>query len=299
MIDYFTIDDNGTDHDLHGVTAGLRMLDRIDGLLGFPSPRDTSIDRPEGDGVIESLNQYVGPKTPVLEGCVFGTVDTIASAYANWVVTQRVLLAAVRTPKLCKWRSTGSGLDLQSYMRVAGPCAPKLGTDEHGAHYRYQVVLRAADPFAYSQTSQSASVIAPVVTTTGMPLPIIFPIPFATIGTGGTIIVTAGGNAPSWPIITIDGPINGPVISNATQGKSVFFEGLNLAAGEQLIVNMNPNSRTATVAGASQMGAIRYADSAFFNLTPGIPESIIFYGIGLGYTVATQMTVAWRDTYTG
>lgn len=295
MIDYFTIDGL----DLHDIVAGIRMLDKVEGLIGFPTPRDTTIKRSEGDGVIEPRDQYLDAKVPVLEGCIFGTVDTVPSAWTNWTATQKVLLAALRTPKLCKWRSTGTGVDLQAYMRVAGPCTPVLDTNEHGAHYRYQLILRAADPLAYSQSTQSVVASAPAVAVSGMPLPVIFPIPFGLIGTGGSVVATAGGTAPAWPLITITGPINGPVIRNDTQNKSVFFEGLNLGVGEQLVIDTNPASRTAVVLGVSKMGAIRYADSIFWGLTPGVAETLSFYGLGLGYNGSTQMTVAWRDTYTG
>lgn len=295
MIDYFTIDG----HDLHGVVAGVRMLKKVEGLIGIPSPRNRTETRPEGDGDIEPLNQYMESKVPVLEGGVWGAAETIASAYTNWLVTQGVLLSALRTPKLCKWRSTGTGIDLQTMMRVAGPCVPVLAAGENGPFYAYQLILRAADPFAYSQTSQAVVATAPAVIVSGMPLPVIFPIPFGVVGSGGSVVITAGGNAPAWPVITITGPINGPVIRNDTQNLSVYFEGLNLGVGELLVIDMNPATRSATVAGVSKLGSIRYADSIFFGLTNGVAETISFYGLGLGYTGATQMTVAWRDTYTG
>lgn len=158
--------------------------------------------------------------------------------------------------------------------------------------------LRQADPVSYSQTSQQQSTGAPSFSVTGFPFPAVWPVPWALTSTGaGSISATNAGNAPTWPLITIQGPAIGPVIQNQAQGKSIYFDTLNLGASDILIVDTNPQTRSALVAGVSKLGSLRYSDSDFFTISASATESIAFYALGGGTTGATLMTVSWRDGY--
>lgn len=266
MLDYFQL--NGID--LAANAAGVRMVSKVTGLFGTPSPRNDGVrDRPQADGQIEPVNMYFEPRLITLEGSVFP--DASNSAYTNWRATQKAIWQAARQQKLATFRTTGSGLDLQAMVRLASPLqaeAVALGS-QHS--YEYQAIFRAADPLLYSQTLSAVSAAS-------------------------SVNVTNGGDADTWPLVTVHGPIIAPQIHNITQGLSVLFT-MTLSSTQSLIVDFNPATRSATIAGSNFMGSLLYTASQFFDINAGATENITLSGSG-GTSGATLLTVNWRNAYT-
>lgn len=270
---------------------------KITGLTGIPSGiRGDLYDRPEADGSVEPANQYLTHRTIVIEGEVWGA--SVDAAWTAWNTLEGVLFLAVQTQQTLKWRRAGGTLDVQALVRLADSQPPVLSADEQGPFIKYQVTLRADDPLVYDQVSQAATATAPSTSATGMPLPMVFPIPFGLAATGGTCSVLNGGNAPSWPVITVTGPITNPVLGNATTARYLYFDGLTLAAGETLIVTTAPNLRGAAQAGVSKLGALRFSDSVWPSATNGVTETWQLYTLAAGSTNGgTTMQVSWRNSY--
>ena len=270
---------------------------KITGLTGIPSGiRGDLFDRPEADGSVEPANQYLRHRTIVIEGEVWGA--SVDAAWSSWNTLSGVLLLAVQTQQTLKWRRAGGTLDLQAMVRLADVQPPVLDADEQGPFIRYQITLRADDPLAYDQVSQAATATAPSTSATGMPLPMVFPIPFGLTTSGGTCSVLNGGNAPSWPVITVTGPIQNPVVGNATTARFLYFDSLTLAAGETLLVTTAPNLRAATQAGVSKLGSLRFSDSVWPSATNGVTETWSISTLVAGSTTgATSMQVAWRNAW--
>ena len=242
---------------------------------------------------MEPANQFLTARVITIDGEVWGA--SVDAAWSSWNTVQSVLLGAVQTPVLLKFRRAGGTLDLQCTVRTASDAQVDLSADLYGPFLRYHVALRAADPYLYSQTTQSVSVGAPAAGT-GMPLPIIFPIPFGS-ATGGTVAATNSGNAPAWPVMSVSGPAVNPVVGNATLGIFLYFDGLSLAAGDTLTITTNPAARAADVGGVSKLGNIRFLDSVWPYMTPGVSQTWQFYAAGGGTSGTTTLTVAWQDTY--
>lgn len=285
MLDYVTLD-----------TVPLEVTNAV-GLAGLSgSSRGDTFDRPEADGVVEPENLYKPAKPIVLQGESWSNTqpNTVAGALAAFRIVTTAFDDCVQTAKLLKWRWTGD-IDLQQTVRLIDAQPPVIDGGSMGPFYSYQVAFRSAWPYAESQTSQSAAASAPT-SGSGMPLPIIFPIPFGT-ASGGTASVRNGGNAKAWPTLTITGPVIGPVVGNQTTGKYLYFDTLSLGAGETLVIETRPDRRTALGAGASKLGALRFVDSIWPSMTPLVTETWQFYGLGGGYTGATGLTIAWRDAY--
>jgi hypothetical protein len=255
-------------------------ITKVTGLTGLPGVRGATYDRPEADGAVEPANQYLAARVITIDGEVWGA--SVDAAWTSWNTVQAVLLGAVQTPILLKFRRAGGTLDLQCTVRTASNADTDLSADLYGPFLRYHVAFRAADPYLYSQVSQSVTAAAPSAGA-GMPLPIIFPIPFGS-ATGGTVAATNAGNAAAWPVLTIAGPI-------------VNFDGLSLAAGDSLVITTNPGARSATVAGVSVLSSIRFVDSVWPYMTPGVSQTWQFYAGGGGTTGSTTLTVSWADTY--
>ncbi len=272
-----------------------RSVTKAVGFTGIPGGiRGDTFDRPEADGVVEPANQYLGPRIFTVEGEVWGA--SVDAAWIDFNVVEQALLGMVQTQKLLKWRRAGGTVDVQALARLIDHQGPVLDASEQGSFLRYAATWRADDPTIYAQASQSVAVAAPTGGG-GMPLPVIFPIPFSSGTPGGSVSARNGGNAYGWPILTIAGPINGPVVGNQTTGRFLYFDTLSLAAGESLIVTTAPNLRAAAVSGVSKLGALRFSDSVWPSMSPGVTETWQFYSTGGGTTGSTTLTVAWQDAY--
>lgn len=291
MIEYATLDGYVL-QDLS--TDSTTQVSSVAGITGLPNIRGEVYDRPENDGGVEPANQYLGVRYSTWELGTFGV--TIADARANWTNLLRVLRGCVAQQKQLRWRANADTLELQSNVRLSSMTPPTLNVDSQGARYMAQVIFRHADPQNYDQTSILAATGAPATAIQGISWPVTWPVPWAIIVTGsGAVNVTNNGDAPAWPIIDIAGPINSPVVANQTTGKALYFDGLTLSAGQTLSINMNPASRSASVAGASKFSTIRMSASEFFSVSAGATESIAFAGSSTDGN--TTMTVSLRSAY--
>jgi hypothetical protein len=274
--------------------TGNRSVTKVSGLIGLPGIRGAPYDRPEQDGGVEPYAQFLSARTVSVEGECWAA--TIPLAFTDFGIVAQALEGMVTTEALLKWRPAGDTRDLQMTGKLIGDLLPVLDADDQGPFLRYLAQFRCADPRAYSQTLQSASTGAPTAGG-GIPTPIPTPIPVGAGATGGSLSALNNGNTMSWPTLTLAGPINGPVI--VVGSSSLYFAGLALAVGQTLTIVTNPVGRSAKVAGASVIGALRFAESVFAGLPPKVATPVSFYSLGGGTDlVNTNLTVAWRDAWT-
>lgn len=270
-----------------------RSLAQVDGLIGIPGARGEGFfDRPEDDGGVEPNNFYMPARTITLEGELWGA--SIDDVWTDFGVLAEMFEEGLHTDLQLVFQHHASSVVKMGNVRLAGPIDPVV--EGGAALLKYQVQLRAADPRWYATVEQSAAADAPQ-SSGGFPIPIPFPIPFGVGGIGGTVTATNSGNTRTWPRITIQGPIVGPVITNSTTARSLVFENLTLGEGDTLTVDCGPTTRAATVNGVNVTGTLRWEDSYFFSLVPG-DNLISFYGLGGGYSTSTALVVYYRDAYT-
>ena len=133
--------------------------------------------------------------------------------------------------------------------------------------------------------------------TVGLPQPggLHFPTPFPITWTGsggGSTTVTNAGTAAAFPVITIQGPVINPVLTNATTGERIALT-LTLGASDTIVIDMF--ERTIIQGGATnRMGAL-VTGSNFWALVPG--ENIIYYSAD-AYDTSTS-TLTWRSAFAG
>lgn len=274
--------------------VGVRGLTAVEGLFGPPGVRGDVFDRPEADGVVEPESQYLPARIVILEGRVVGS--TVAAAYQEFAAIDTALRNGLSGYVTVKWQPEGLTLELQGEARLAGPVLPRLRAATPGRLIEYQAMLRMADPVWYDQTADSAGAGA-ATSVGGIPFPIPFPIPFLSGASGGTVTVANAGNATVWPTITITGPINAPVVGNTATGEYLYFDTLNMVAGDTLTIVTNPFGRGATVAGSSVQGAIDWSISTWPSVAAGQSDVFQFYPQNGGTDVNTTLTVDWRDAY--
>lgn len=160
-----------------------------------------------------------------------------------------------------------------------------------GMNQRAIVELRSSNPFCYDPEGVGLS-LGLSGGGTGLPIPLVFNMTFggSTIAYATTISLDAVNAAPSFPIITITGPINTPTITNAATGDKIQFTSnigggvtytIDTRFGYKSIVDNSSVSRTSELSDDS--------DLSTFSLQPG-DNPITITG-----TAATSATaIAWQ-----
>lgn len=272
-----------------------RGITRAQGLTGSARVRGEALDRLQEDGAVEPGKPLQGARLIVLEGEVFGVNE--AAAWSEWEDLSFALDDAIAADALLTWRKAGSLLDLQAFVRLADLSPPILDANNSGPFIAYQATLRAADPRFYSRRTHTVSTTSPV-STAGLTLPLTLPLSFASTGaSGGELLVTNAGTAKTWPLIVIDGPVDGPVVQNVNTGELLAFPGLVLAAGDSATIDCQPSRRSVFVNGVDRRDALRWSDGTFFGVAKRSTQTLKFFGLSAGYGDSTRMTVTWRDAY--
>ncbi|AXI91306.1 hypothetical protein SAM9427_36645 (plasmid) [Streptomyces sp. ETH9427] len=112
------------------------------------------------------------------------------------------------------------------------------------------------------------------------------------VRTPGEIVVA--GNRPSWPVITIVGPIAQPTCELVGRWKLKL--NLSLKAGERVVIDPRPWVRTVKRGSASVAGLITRGSPLLEDLLipPGRQDFVLR---GTDVTATSYMTVAWRDAW--
>lgn len=129
----------------------------------------------------------------------------------------------------------------------------------------------------------------------GISWPVTWPITWAPTDAPPAQVVTNSGDAPTWPVITFEGPVVDP--------KAVFGDGDvwvqvvgTLLANQSATVDTRPWARTVTRDdGGSMAGTLRGSRLAELALPPG-STTVAVQGIDLDGTASAR--IRWRDAYT-
>ena len=152
--------------------------------------------------------------------------------------------------------------------------------------------LVAPDPRKYGTGVKTLSTIAPPVVLSGA-LTLPFTVPFtltATAGvSGNSVAALNAGNFETRPVVTVQGPVISPAVSNITTGQTVSFS--QIALGSTDILSVDFNVRQATLNGAAFVPADPF--SVWWTLAPGTSTVQL---AGLSDTGAV-MTVTWSDGF--
>lgn len=148
----------------------------------------------------------------------------------------------------------------------------------------------AEDPRIYTQTLNTLVVSLGAIISTGFAFAFAFPFGFGGVSTTSDgIIVTNGGNRPTPPVFTINGPVTNPVIMNDTISAEMDFN-IDLALGETLVVDTR--YRTVRLNGTANRRALM-TKPGWFMLQPG-DNFIRFRGTAGSGTLSVAYRSAWR-----
>ena len=206
-----------------------------------------------------------------------------------WAGRTALLQALLPSTTLATLRArlpNGDRRDIKVIVAQGPVFEPSSGWDEWG----FTTVVRflAPDPTFYdpNATSQSWAPAAALGT-----FPMTFPVAF--VGFTGSNVIVYGGSWPTYPTITITGPVQSPIITNVTTGQAIWFDYL-VAVGETVVIDLVEKTAVSSVAG-NLLGSV-FGDFATFQLALG---SNTFTVYGSGVSAATIITMSWYNRYVG
>ncbi|MFB6525257.1 hypothetical protein [Streptomyces sp. NPDC056399] len=281
--------------------SGYYLLDEVDIAYGDIDAGD--VPMPRQDGVRFGLDYRPGA-TLTFEigvdavdrastrlgrhGAVLDCVSLLAQAWDAEAVRSRFATPAVL--------STTQGGRSRRFFGRPRKFAPAVSRLTRQGYTPVVASFVSVDGIAYDDVEQVARVDLNPAPHRGLAGPLTTPLTMtgtASSRAPGEIVL--GGNRPTWPVITIRGPISQPVVEVIGRWKL----GLNLAlgAGEYVVIDPRPWARTALRnGGASVAGAITRGSPLMpqMRLPPGRLDIVLRGGDATG---TAHMTVAWRNAF--
>lgn len=207
-------------------------LSRVGGF-GAPTPRQEVVAYARRHGSLDLTRFYDG-RVFSLEGILRG--DSATEVLEALDALKAAL--ALGSAHVFTWRREGYAYDETADVVVASPLEVTLGATRRTL--KWAVDLHAGDPRLYSATLSRASYDpAAAGTGKGLRFPLTFRLVFEGAGSANVLEVDVAGTMDTPPTFTIHGPATNPVIDNETTGRSIYTEGLELAAGESAIVDVD------------------------------------------------------------
>lgn len=249
-----------------------------------PVPRRESVPVPRGDGELDFSRFYSGA---VVELAGFVRGDTVGGAIETLDVLRAALALGGGGLEL-RFRRAGRDFDELCTVRQNGAIdAPLEGLSRV---IGFAVDFIAADPRIYSSTLRTGAYDPTDGVSGGLSFPLNFPLVFAATS-GAALDVTNAGTRSTPPTYTIAGPARNPIVDNETTGASLYTTGVDLAAGEELTIDVA--RRRVVLGGTSRPDLIAGAPSVWGDLAPG-PNRLRMRGDGFSAGL-TELGVAFRD----
>lgn len=151
-----------------------------------------------------------------------------------------------------------------------------------------------SDPRRYSIDEETATISGPTSGSGGLVYPLVFPLDYGTPGTPGGALVTNSGDVATNPVVTIRGPVTGPLVENQTTGRVLEFD-LELEVGDELVVDTYAG--TARLVGLSRISTLTPSSAPLqsWTLPPG-ESSLVFRG-GTFPAAGASCSLAWRSAW--
>lgn len=261
------------------------LINRVTKLagLGSPAPRTDVTLLAARHGAIDRT-AYYSNRVIDLEGFIVG--PDAASAWAQFDVLKGAL--RLGTTHTLKFRRTGMAMDEQVGVVVSAPVDDTVVPNYPGL-VKWGVTLSAADPRIYSAVLSSASYDpTAALSGGGAGIPLAFPLAFS--ATASELEVVNGGNTPTPPVLTVQGPVVNPILDNNVTDESIP---LLYALGVSDSIEVDVAARTVRLNGALRYDLLDAPNTEWWELEPGT-NGLRLRGTGMASN-QTLLTVAYRD----
>lgn len=273
-------------HDLADGNNPYHIEPPIDGLA-FTALRIGSNPRAGDDGV--SINSsYLGERRVTLRGRL-----TDVGTEADHVAYRQALVAACAPS-----RDSNGVIQLKTLRfkdlagnvyRLLGEVLPSSMPLSDPRHSAFFIDFLCHSQYIEAYTASSLQITP--LTRGGFVLPVTVPIVFSA-GTGGGGTATNAGDAPAKPVITLDGPLTNPRITNATTGEYIALT-VSISDGEQYVIDMLERS---IVQGGVTNRMGKKGGGSFWALASGANDIVLTTSVAgeLG-----TVTLEWRNAWYG
>jgi phage-related protein len=273
----------------NGLTIGAGtpyQIIEVDGLEGVPELRVQDDNRGGNDGAFTGRDFYNG-RTISITLNIFGTQGG-NSAVGNYNLFQRAYLPQTSGTQSLQFLLSTADTDKVIQGRVR-QVKTKVDKDYTMGFIRTQLVFFCPDPRYYENTSNTATLGAPL-TATGRTYNRTYNLSY---GGGGSsqAVVTNAGYIYTNPVITITGPAINPGVSCLEQGKTLQAL-VTLNAGDVLVIDLF--NKLVTLNGSSVRNLVT-AGSQWFVANPGTNTFVLFADAGA--TASTGGSVVYSSAY--
>lgn len=261
----------------------------ITGLLDSADVRESNTSRTERHGSFQGDN-FFSRRTGTVNGFLYPNVSdmSVVNQYESKLKRATRGMKGL-APCTMVWTPTGG------VQRIMWLWRQGRVTINGRRPKKFQVALASAEAFVYSAAIQSATITpSGLITSGGFSNPMTNPLQDQ-YGTQALQTITNSGDAETWPVFYINGPITNPELLNNTTGLSWVLT-YTLGVGEQMVVDSN--KRTVKLGGTAN----RYSSYAanlpynkWWSLVPGANDiHLLSTDVGTGASVQIQWRHAWE-----
>lgn len=285
------------------VSLPLYLLRNVRKMLEIPEVRRSSSSVQGDHGVYDALSFYEPRELP-FEGTIIGSSQTerrtMEKAIESAVTLPAVQGYATNDGYITLLFTTEDLLNLQCNAKLDSEVSFKIVDEADPDMREFKFDMIADDPRLFSQTLNTEtgveSVIGGVVHIENtLPIHIENTSPVHVLGRSVSVTCNNVGNFGASPIIKVTGPTNGPIVTNETTGIKIDLNGLVLAAGEYVTIDVSAAPKTILKNDGTDQSGYMTADSDWIYLNPGSNNITLLDDTPAALDATLQ--VQWRDTY--
>lgn len=270
-----------------GAGSPYQILD-VEGLESLPGIRNQDDNRGYADGMFTGRDFLGGRYISI-------TIQTVgspgASAQANFNTLQRTLQPQTSGTTPLYFMLSAGETEQVINARVRAHMA-SINPDYTYGYIISQVDFFCPDPRYYDSNIQTATL------NYSPPTGRIYNRVYNLVYGGGsatiTTTITNNGWTDTYPTITLNGPINNPVLGNSTEGFALYFNTL-LSSSDELVVDLY--NKLITLNGNPARNTLISGNSQWFSAQPGNNSFYLTGDGGSTLVGVTGATVEWQSAY--
>jgi phage-related protein len=258
----------------------------VDGLESLPGIRNQDDNRGYADGMFSGRDFLAGRMVSIIFN-TFGS--TGASAQDNYNVIQRALLPQTQGTTPLYFALSDKDVEQVIYARVRA-LQTNIDPNYTYGYITSQVQFFCPDPSYYSSNTQTANLAY------SPPTGRIYNRVYNLVYGGGSATITTNVQNNGWgqtyPLITLYGPIDNPVLGNSTQNAQLNFN-VSMSSSDVLVVDLY--NKLITFNGTPARNLL--ISGTWFSAQPGTNLFFLTGDAGSTLINVTQAVVTWQSAF--
>jgi phage-related protein len=258
----------------------------VDGLESLPGIRNQDDNRGYADGMFSGRDFLAGRMISIIFN-TFGSAG--ASAQDNYNTIQRALLPQTQGTTPLYFALSDKDVEQVVYARVRA-LQTNIDPNYTYGYITSQVQFFCPDPSYYSSNTQTANLAY------SPPTGRIYNRVYNLVYGGGSATITTdvqnNGWGQTYPLITLYGPIDNPVLGNSTQNAQLNFN-VSMSAADVLVVDLY--NKLITFNGTPARNLL--ISGTWFSAQPGTNLFFLTGDAGSTLINVTQAVVTWQSAF--